>query len=1187
MAKTDWKMDDTVMPADMNQIGQEINDLNESVEAATSVATANAIIKRDASGRAKVAAPVEPDDIARKADIDEVKQSGSEWKKDIADTITALGPVVSAEDPKQTYIDKINSLKVGTEWTMITAPPTAGNLWKQVTYGNGMFVAIGYSGTERLMTSLDGINWTSKTILGLSFQAITFGNGLFVAVATNGVMTSPDGITWTWRSSPADNSWRSITYGNGLFVAVSFGGDQRLMTSPDGINWTLRNCPTSGWGSIIYANGMFVALSGTDIMISGEIVDPEDKVKLYTPGYYWTPTKVYGRLNFTGAVAYGNGMFVAISQYTDSHKILTSIDGNNWIVRDNPYPGNWNDITYGNGLFVAVGGSSGSGYPNIMTSEDGINWITQTAPFDTQWISITFGNGLFVAGCYVDSGRGIMTSPDGINWTLGSTISIPGTIRSIVYGNGKYIAVIRGNNAQTISNLIMSTDGINWNTIPVDTSYDWYAITYGNGKFVAVSSDIYNPTCKVITSPDGITWTMADIPSDAWFYITYGPSPLNSNGVFIITGYTNTFLYSFDGLTWTTQYAPNTGGKTIYGNNTFIQVSYSDSYIMKSSYGSTNWDFANVPFTSQNFSSIAYGNGLFVAVSRTSKQNAIVVSRDGINWIYINTQVETNWQSVAYGNGIFVAVGDIGSVRAMYSSDGFNWTLRSIPLVGWMSVAHGYLSPTYETGVFVAVARTGTNNRIMISPNGITWTNIATSDELDLNWRSVTYGNGRFIAVATDGTRNVMSSTNGTTWQLRSNPVGLWYSVTYGNGIFIAINTSVIISETRMMISADGYSWKAVSSPSSDTFKAIAFGNGVFVLITNKGMLLSKDGITWVDQTSYYSSSLLNIESVTYGNGRFVAVGNSNNEFLYSGELNDPSEYDDQSLKVVRPGIQWTFRAAPDMAWKSVTYGNGIFVAVANSSTGNRVMTSHNGVEWIQRPAASNTHSWNCVTYGNGIFVAVSGSGAGQRVMTSPDGITWTMRNSPDTITWLNVIYAGNRFVAVGKDGAMTSPDGITWTLRSTPIGTWNSVAFGNGVYVAVSISGTVMTSHTNGETWTLRSSVNSSIGWYSVTFGQGKFIAVSADATTTTILMSSPDGINWTPMSVQSTSNTFRFITYADGLFIAISTARFMISPDGINWKRMLVTAETWESIAYGRGLFVAVATIGTYRLATSGYTG
>ena len=56
-----------------------------------------------------------------------------------------------------------------------------------------------------------------------------------MAVAQSGmgnrVMTSPDGITWTSRTSP-DNEWRAVTYGNGLFVAVAgTGTGNRVMTS--------------------------------------------------------------------------------------------------------------------------------------------------------------------------------------------------------------------------------------------------------------------------------------------------------------------------------------------------------------------------------------------------------------------------------------------------------------------------------------------------------------------------------------------------------------------------------------------------------------------------------------------------------------------------------------------------------------------------------------------------------------------------------------------------------------------------------------------------------------------------------------------------------------------------------------------------------------------------------------------
>ena len=39
-------------------------------------------------------------------------------------------------------------------------------------------------------------------------------------------------------------------------------------------------------------------------------------------------------------------------------------------------------------------------------------------------------------------------------------------------------------------------------------------------------------------------------------------------------------------------------------------------------------------------------------------------------------------------------------------------------------------------------------------------------------------------------------------------------------------------------------------------------------------------------------------------------------------------------------GVNWTTRtSAADNEWRSVTHGNGVFVAVAQTGTGNRVMT--------------------------------------------------------------------------------------------------------------------------------------------------------------------------------------------------------------------------------------------------------
>ena len=166
-------------------------------------------------------------------------------------------------------------------------------------------------------------------------------------------------------------------------------------------------------------------------------------------------------------------------------------------------------------------------------------------------------------------------------------------------------------------------------------------------------------------------------------------------------------------------------------------------------------------------------------------------------------------------------------------------------------------------------------------------------------------------------------------------------------------------------------------------------------------------------------------------------------------------------------GITWTSRTYPaENDWYDVTYGNGTFVAVAGSGTGNRVMTSPDGTTWTSRSSAED-NNWYDVTYGNGTFVAVAVSGTGNRVMTSPDGITWTSRTSAADNNWYGVTYGNGTFVAVANSGTgnrvMTSPDGITWTLRTSAGDVnWRNVTYGNGTFVAVASTGTgnrVMTS--------------------------------------------------------------------------------------------------------------------------------
>ena len=86
-------------------------------------------------------------------------------------------------------------------------------------------------------------------------------------------------------------------------------------------------------------------------------------------------------------------------------------------------------------------------------------------------------------------------------------------------------------------------------------------------------------------------------------------------------------------------------------------------------------------------------------------------------------------------------------------------------------------------------------------------------------------------------------------------------------------------------------------------------------------------------------------------------------------------------------------------------------------------MTSPDGITWTSRTAAADNY-WSSVTYANGLFVAVSTIEFGNinnRVMTSPDGITWTSRTAAADDYWASVTYANGLFVATGGSQVMTS----------------------------------------------------------------------------------------------------------------------------------------------------------------------
>ena len=162
----------------------------------------------------------------------------------------------------------------GENWDQTGTLTTTG--FTAIAYGKNRFVAI-KSGTNvtnhATSTTVTG-TWTAGTLPSSSnWNSVAYGNNRFVAVSnTSGTVAaySLDGITWAASTLPATASWTKVTYGQGVFLAVST--TTAAATSPDGVTWTTRTTSTaaSGFSAITFGNrnryGQFVGVgagSGT------------------------------------------------------------------------------------------------------------------------------------------------------------------------------------------------------------------------------------------------------------------------------------------------------------------------------------------------------------------------------------------------------------------------------------------------------------------------------------------------------------------------------------------------------------------------------------------------------------------------------------------------------------------------------------------------------------------------------------------------------------------------------------------------------------------------------------------------------------------------------------------------------------------------------------------------------------
>lgn len=427
-----------------------------------------------------------------------------------------------------------NGVQSVSTWTNRTTPV---NTWQGICWSPELklFVAVAdtTNGTTNVMTSPDGITWTSQTTpVGTNnWKSVIWSKelGLFCAVASGGtgyigkIMTSPNGITWTYQLSDTQSVFRNIIWSSelGLFVMGGYGAAgadtvYKVQTSPNGINWTKRQTD--------------IILTNCNGSIGTSLITCDD-TSLLKVGMSITLYSGSGIFSAGGAYIID---ITSPTSFTINGTVTTALSSSSLIININFQGFGWSAEL---GLLVGVG--SGNGGYRTMTSPDGINWTFRYCGLTIPNCSGSSGTNLITcddtsklrAGMSVFNMSGSGVLPTGNNQTINAitsptTFTIVGNItstlvnatlnansnwRNICWSKVLGIFVVVGDDGNLGGGVMTSPDGINWTTryAPSASNSEWQSVCWSPqlSLFVATAPAVSTPNL-IMTSPNGIDWTL-------------------------------------------------------------------------------------------------------------------------------------------------------------------------------------------------------------------------------------------------------------------------------------------------------------------------------------------------------------------------------------------------------------------------------------------------------------------------------------------------------------------------------------------------------------------------------------------------------------------------------------------------------------------------------------------------------
>ena len=275
-------------------------------------------------------------------------------------------------------------------------------------------------------------------------------------------------------------------------------------------------------------------------------------------------------------------------------------------------------------------------------------------------------------------------STDGLNaWTEVANFPYTSSWAWIAASPTRFVAFPQGNTGQGA----WSSDGINWNTITLPTSFTVGYLMYSTvgGLFIAGRSDM---SATYYTSPDGTTWTArGNLPSTGEWKFSV------ANGILFATNasYNTNGAYSTNGTSWTAMTLPTDQNwfKVVHANGVYVATTRYGGPSATSTNG-INWTNRTSPTPPAGGSyqdTVAIG-GVFLVVYTSP---SVAQSTDGINWRYQNQS-----PTLQVGNGVLAQVGN--EIYGITNSSPIRSTKTSAqPYASgqYFSITAGPVSPTY------------------------------------------------------------------------------------------------------------------------------------------------------------------------------------------------------------------------------------------------------------------------------------------------------------------------------------------------------------------------------------------------------------------------------------------------------------------------------------------------------------